>query len=214
MKILVTSFDPFGGEAINPAYEVVKGLPSEIKGAEIIKLQVPTAFGESAELVKQAIDIHHPDVVLHLGQAGGRSAITPERIAINLDDARIPDNAGQQPIDQTIQEDGLPAYFSNLPVKAMVDSIRDAGIPSTVSNSAGTFVCNHLMYQSLYLSHQLADSFKAGFIHIPYLPEQVEGKRGLASMPLDVMIQGISLAIEAIINHPDSDVQSVGGALH
>jgi pyroglutamyl-peptidase len=151
MKILVTGFDPFGGESTNPALEAVKGLPNEINGAEIIKLEIPTVFNKSAEVTKKAILQHQPDVVLNIGQAGGRYTVTPERIAINVDDARIPDNEGNQPIDVPIHEDGAPAYFTQLPVKAMVKTIKEAGLPAALSNSAGTFVCNHIMYQvSIY----------------------------------------------------------------
>ena len=152
MKILLTGFDPFGGESINPSWEVVRRIPQNIKGAEIKGIQIPTVFQKSFEVLKNEIEIFQPDVVICVGQAGGRQGITPERIAINIDDARIADNEENQPIDFPIQEDGESAYFSTLPIKAMVDKMTSSGFPASVSNTAGTFVCNHIMYQVLYYS--------------------------------------------------------------
>ena len=145
MKLLLTGFTPFAGETINPALEAVKHVKPEIAGMEIVKLEVPTVFGESVRLVAEAIEREQPDFVLSVGQAGGRAAVTPERVAINVDDARIPDNVGQQPIDVPIFADGENAYFATLPVKAMAEAIREAGLPSALSNTAGTYVCNPLM---------------------------------------------------------------------
>ena len=150
MKLLLTAFDPFGGEKINPALEAVKRVQDKIGDLEIVKLEVPTVFYKSIDTVTNAIEKEHPDVVLCIGQAGGRFDITPERVAININDARIPDNEGNQPLSGPIFEDGENAYFSSLPIKAMVAEIRKADIPASVSNSAGTFVCNHLMYGVLY----------------------------------------------------------------
>lgn len=151
MKILITGFDPFGGENVNPAYEAVKLLPDTIAGAEIIKLEVPTRFHRAGAVLEDAMQRHKPDTVICVGQAGGRAAITPEKVAINLMDGRIPDNAGYQPVDAPIREDGETAYFTSLPVKAMVQRMRDAGIPAAVSYTAGTYVCNYLLYTLLYL---------------------------------------------------------------
>ena len=173
MKVLVTGFEPFGGEKINPALEAVKGLPSEIQGAEVRWLEVPTVFHKSAQVLEEEMKRYQPDFVLCIGQAGGRSSLTPERVAINQDDARIQDNEGNQPIDRPIQLDGPPAYFSSLPIKAMVQAIKEEGLPASVSNTAGTFVCNHLMYQVLYLVEKEFPTIKAGFMHIPYMMEQV-----------------------------------------
>mgnify|MGYP003106012216 FL=1 len=142
MKVLITGFDPFGGENINPALEAVKKLPDIIEGAEIIKLEIPTVFRKSLEKIEENLIKHKPDIVLSIGQAGGRFGITPERVAINIDDARIEDNEKNQPIDIEIFEDGKNAYFTNLPIKAMVKEMHAAGIPASVSNTAGTFVCN------------------------------------------------------------------------
>ena len=150
MKLLLTAFDPFGGEPVNPALEAVKKVQNQIGSVSIVKLEVPTVFGTSIQTVAKTIEQEMPDAVLCIGQAGGRYGLTPERVAINLDDARIKDNEGNQPIDLPIFKDGAPAYFSTLPIKAMVQSIRQAGLPASVSNTAGTFVCNHLMYGVLY----------------------------------------------------------------
>lgn len=215
MKILVTGFNPFGGEKINPAIEVVKRIPDEIKGASILKLEIPTVFKKSAEVVKDAMIKEQPDYVVSIGQAGGRSGLTPERITINQDDASIPDNEGNQPIDIPIQPDGENAYFSQLPIKAMVSAMKDTGAPASVSNSAGTFVCKHTMYQTLFLTHTEFPGTKAGFIHIPFLPEQVIVRPGVASMSLDNMVKGITAAIGAIVElHGKSDLKLIGGASH
>ncbi len=215
MKILVTGFDPFGGEKINPAIEAVKLLPNTIKGAEIEKLEIPTVFHKSADVVREKMNEFKPDVVLNIGQAGGRMGLTPERVAINQDDARIPDNEGNQPIDVAIQEDGQPAYFTKSPIKAMVEAMKNAGIPASVSNTAGTFVCNHIMYQTLYLVDKEFPEAKAGFMHIPFMTEQVLDKPNQPAMSLTDMARGIEAAIEAIVEYNDKDdIQAVGGATH
>ena len=164
MKILVTGFDPFGDDKINPAIEAVKRLPDEIGGAKIVKLEIPTKFNVSAEVVHDAIVKEKPDYVLSIGQAGGRYELTPERVAINLDDGRIKDNAGYQPLNHTIHEDGENAYFTQLPIKAMAKAIREAGVPAAVSNTAGTYVCNHIFYQVQYMRDKEFPTIKAGFM--------------------------------------------------
>ena len=214
MKILVTGFDPFGGEKVNPALEVVKSLPSVIHGAEIRWVEIPTVFYKSAEVLETAIVRYQPDAVLCIGQAGGRTSLTPERVAINQDDARIPDNQGNQPIDTPIRLDGQAAYFSTLPIKAMVQAIKEEGLPATVSNTAGTFVCNHLMYQALYLADKKFPHMRAGFMHIPYMTEQVINKSNTASMNLTDIVRGIEAAIGAIVDYKDKDIKLVGGATH
>ena len=146
MKILITGFDPFGGETVNPAYEAVKLLPDTIAGAQIIKMEIPTVFSQCGPAVEAGIREHHPDVVLNIGQAGGRSCVTVERVAVNLAEAGIPDNAGEQPMDQPLQPDGPAAYFATIPVKAVVQNVRDHGLPCHLSYSAGTYVCNCVMY--------------------------------------------------------------------
>ncbi|NLB20614.1 MAG: pyroglutamyl-peptidase I [Clostridium sp.] len=214
MKILITAFDPFGGDKINPALEAVKLMRDEIAGATIIKLEIPTVFHESIEKVVDTMLRENPDVVLNIGQAGGRFEVTLERVAINVDDARIPDNKKNQPIDQKIYEDGEPAYFATLPVKAMVKSIKEAGIPSSLSNSAGTFVCNHIMYGVLHEIKTRNLNIRAGFIHVPFIPEQVV-QRGsaLPSMSLVDIKRGLEAAVEAIVNHK-VDISEVGGTTH
>ena len=170
MKILVTGFDPFGGEPINPAIESVKRLPDNIAGAEIIKLEIPTVRKKSLEKIEEAINKHNPDVILSIGQAGGRFDISIERVGINLDDFRIPDNEGNQIIDEPIFPDGENSYFVKLPVKAMVQNVQKNNIPASVSYTAGTFVCNHVLYGVLYLIEKKYNGKKSGFIHIPFLP--------------------------------------------
>ena len=206
MKIIVTGFDPFGGETINPSIECVKALP-EIEGVELIRLELPTVFKESAKRLNEVINDVKPDAVLSVGQAGGRPEITMERIAINVDDARIPDNISQQPIDETIQTEGEAAYFTALPIKRIVKAIREAGISAEVSNSAGTFVCNHIMYQSLFAATKADKPFKAGFMHIPFIPEQTTDK---PSLPLEESTRALQIAIETIrdyLNDEDIKVQ-------
>ena len=214
MKILVTGFDPFGGEPTNPAIESVKRIDNNIEGAEIIKLEIPTVFHKAADVVEEKIKEVKPDVVLSIGQAGGRYGITVERVAINQDDARIEDNEGKQPIDVVIREDGAPAYFSTLPIKAMVEEIKKENLPASVSNTAGIFVCNHIMYQDLYLAEKYGN-IKAGFIHVPFLTEQVVDKKDTASMSLEDIVKGLNAAIRAIVKYNDKEDLSVtGGATH
>ena len=238
-KLLLTAFTPFDGERINPALEAVKLVKDKIGNLEIVKLEVPTVFGKSIETVREAIEREKPDFVLSIGQAGGRAEITPERVAINLNDARIPDNEGNQPIDEPIFPDGENAYFSTLPVKAMVEAIRKEGLPSSLSNSAGTYVCNHLMYGVLYFVHNeycshsaryLSDNnaqhksssllfseeerssvVKAGFIHVPYIPEQVKDKKEMPSLPLSDIVRGLEAAIRAVEEH-ESDLKKTFGS--
>ena len=210
MKIIVTGFDPFGGETINPSIECVKALP-EIEGVELIRLELPTVFKESAKRLNEVINDVKPDAVLSVGQAGGRPGITMERIAINVDDARIPDNISQQPIDEAIQLDGEAAYFSTLPIKRIVKAIREAGISAEVSNSAGTFVCNHIMYQALFAATKADKPFKAGFMHIPFIPEQTADK---PSLPLEESTKAVQIAIETIRDYiNDEDIKVQEGAI-
>lgn len=210
MKILVTGFDPFGGEKVNPAFEVIKKLNNNIGGAEVVKLEAPTVFGKSIDVVTKAIDEIKPDFVLNIGQAGGRFAVTVERVGINEDDARIPDNENNQPIDIPIDTKGQNAYFATIPIKAIVQAIKEKQIPAEVSNTAGTFVCNHLMYGVLnYIAKNKLD-IKAGFIHIPFLTEQVVDKTNVPCMSLDSMVKAIETAIEVIVSKRE-DLNVTGG---
>lgn len=187
-KLLITGFDPFGGESINPAWEAVRRLPEQIGDFSVRKLQIPTVFGKASEQVlAQAAQIQ-PDVILCVGQAGGRAAVTPERIAVNIRDARIADNAGNQPKGEFVFPEGPAAYFSTVPVMAMAEAICAAGLPGTVSNSAGAFVCNDTLYALL---HRFAGTeTKVGFIHVPYLPEQ-----GSPSMALEDIVKALIAAV-------------------
>ncbi|NBH73565.1 pyroglutamyl-peptidase I [Clostridiaceae bacterium] len=214
MKILLTAFDPFGGDSINPALESVKLVPGRMDDIQVIKLEVPTVFGKSVDTVCAAIKKEQPDAVLCIGQAGGRYGLTPERVAINVDDARIEDNEGNQPIDRPIRADGAPAYFSTLPVKAMVQKIRAAGIPASLSNSAGTFVCNHLMYGVLYTLAKHYPHIRGGFMHVPYTPRQVAGRTEPAPcLGIKDIAAGIEAAIWAIAEH-ERDIVAAEGAIH
>ena len=214
MKVLLTGFDPFGGESVNPALEAVKLVADRLGDIEIVKLEVPTVFYKSIETVDAKNAEVNPDVVLCIGQAGGRFDITPERVAINENDARIKDNEGNQPLEGAIFEDGAPAYFTNLPFKAMVAKIREAGIPASVSNTAGTFVCNHLMYGALYLADKKYPGLRAGFIHVPFIPEQVAKRATSApSLSVDVIAKGLEAAILAIAEN-DADIKTAEGATH
>lgn len=204
MKILITGFDPFGGADINPAYEAVKMLPDQIKEAEIIKMEIPTVFIKDGEVLEKAIGEHRPDVVVCVGQAGGRSDISVEKVAINLMEARIPDNEGNQPLDQKVWEDGENAYFATIPVKAMAGKIKAGGIPSSVSYTAGTFVCNDIMYRLLYLAEKQYQEIRGGFIHVQYLPEQaVILPAGTPTMAAETIAKGLELAMEAIIENEE-----------
>ena len=213
MKILLTAFEPFGGDTVNPAQEAVALVRDEIAGASIVKVGVPVVFGKSVETVRAAMEAEKPDVVLCIGQAGGRFGLTPERVAINIDDARIPDNEGNQPLDSAIFEDGAPAYFASLPVKAMVAAIREAGIPSSLSYTAGTYVCNHLMYGVLY---HIAKSFPGtlgGFMHVPFLHEQIMNRPNTPSLSKEDIVRGIEAAVEAIVKN-GQDASHVMGHTH
>ena len=212
MKVLITGFDAFGGEPVNPAEEAVKKVSDRIQGAEIIKVIIPTVQTKSVQAIERAIKEHRPDMVISIGQAGGRFDITPERVAINIDDYRIKDNEGNQPIDAVIEEDGQAAYFSNLPVKAMVKHMNDNGVPATLSNTAGTFVCNHVMYGILYMIDKKYPNMKGGFIHIPYMTSQVMDKKNMPFMSLEEIVRGLELAIEAAILN-DKDIKAIGGEI-
>jgi pyroglutamyl-peptidase len=214
-KVLVTGFEPFDGERLNPSWEVVKKLEDlEISGARIVIRQLPCVFGKAIEALNTAIDEVDPAMVIAVGQAGGRTDFSVERVAINVDDARIPDNDGNQPVDLPIVADGPAAYFSLLPIKAIVSGLREAGIPASVSQTAGTYVCNHIMYGLL---HRLAQPgckvVKGGFIHIPYLPEQAAKHPGQPSMSVKTVLEALELTI-AIALHTEEDLRVAGGATH
>ena len=189
-KILITGFEPFGGETINPSWEAVKSLPEVISEYSLTKLLLPVVFGEAASLALKTAKEINPDFILCIGQAGGRAEVTPELVAINLRHASIPDNNGNQPKDETIKSGAPAAYFSTIPARKIADAINAAGVPSKLSYSAGAYVCNDLLYT--LLSHYENSNTKVGFIHIPYSIEQ--GKT--PSMDMPDIIKALTLAIE------------------
>lgn len=189
--LLITGFDPFGGERVNPSWEAVKQMPDTIGEYRLIKLQLPTVFGRAAELLLQTAEEVHPDAVLSVGQAGGRKGITPEVIGINLREARIPDNEGHQPVNVPVVPGGPAAYFSTLPVREMVAAMHKEQIPCSLSYSAGAFVCNDVLYSALH--HFAGSPVRAGFVHVPFLPEQA--KNGAPSLPLESIVRGLTLAV-------------------
>lgn len=191
MKILITGFQPFGGQRVNPAWEAVRKLPDVLGDKVLWKLEIPVTFGGAFDAVEAKAEEVDPDVILCVGQAGGRDAVTPERIAVNLQDASIPDNAGNQPVDLPVIADGANAYFTSLPVKAMAAAVRALDIPCRLSCTAGTYVCNDVFYRLL---HRYRDTGKrVGFVHVPFLPEQ-----GSPSLPLDTIVRALQAMLEAI----------------
>ncbi len=207
MKILITGFMPFGGESTNPSYEAIMLLPDVIDGMQIIKKEIPVVFDKATAELEKHITKTSPDVVLCVGQAGGRAGISIEKVAINLKEARIPDNDGNQPIDEIIKDDGETAYFAKLPVKNMVKAIQDAGIPSHISYTAGTYVCNDIMYGLLYLIDKKYNNLKGGFIHVPFSAKQVAAKgTNMASMPIETIKDGLFEAIKSLKNTKEINI--------
>lgn len=209
-NVLVTGFEPFGGERINPSWELARALNGEaIGGARVVAVQLACVFGESLRRLDEALARVKPVAVLAIGQAGGRCDLSLERVAINVDDARIPDNAGAQPVDEPVVASGPAAFFSTLPIKAIVAALREAGYPASVSQTAGTFVCNHLFYG---LQHRLdGHGVRSGFMHIPYLPEQAARHPGAPSLPLPTLIDATRLALQVALTA--QEIRAVGGQL-
>ena len=199
MRILFTGFDAFGGETVNPAWEAVKMMRDNICGVEIIKQEIPTVFGKSREILEKAAEEYMPDAVVCIGQAGGRDAVTPEMVAVNIMDARIPDNEGNMPRHEFIVDGGREAYFSTLPVTKIAESLNENGIKSTVSYHAGTFVCNYLMYSLLDMIKTKYPHMKGGFVHVPYSTEQVKNRnRALPSMDLCLIARALEITAQVI----------------
>lgn len=197
MKILVTGFEPFGGEDVNPSWEAVQRLQAP-EGTELVRLRLPVVFREAGEQLAAALAREQPDLVLCIGQAAGRDAITPERLGVNLMDASIPDNAGFQPREEPVIPGAPAAFFVRLPVAALAEAIRAAGVPAQVSNSAGLFVCNALLYRLLYEMETGYPQMRGGFLHVPCLPEQAErlGKGAvLPSLALPEIVRGLQAAL-------------------
>ena len=213
-KVLITGFDPFGGETINPAYEAVKLLPDEIAGAKIIKKEIPTVFQKGPDAVYEEIQSSKPDYVLCIGQAGGRSQVTPEWVGINFRNARIADNEGNQPLQTSVVENGPEAYFTMLPVFRMVEKMKENGSPASVSYTAGTYVCNDVMYSVLHYCHTEFKGVKGGFMHVPFATEQtVNQPAGTPGMNLKDIAKAIELSVEAILES-DTDIKVVSGETH
>jgi pyroglutamyl-peptidase len=212
--ILLTGFEPFNQETINPSWEAVSSLQGWHEGDFIVHArQLPCVFGRANKVMHQAVEELQPSIVIAVGQAGGRVDLSVERVAINIDDAPIADNQMRQVVDQPIVNGGPAAYFSTLPIKAIVHALREAGLPSSVSQSAGTFVCNHVFYGLMHQAHEWGTTMRAGFIHIPYLPQQAAAHPGSASMKLEDMVEGLRIAIRTTLAH-DVDMREAGGVTH
>ncbi|MDT0609135.1 pyroglutamyl-peptidase I [Streptomyces lancefieldiae] len=214
-RVLITGFAPFGGESVNPSWQAASLVAAEPPaGLTVTATELPCVFGKSLETLRDAIRAVSPDLVLCLGQAGGRPGVTVERVGLNVDDARIPDNAGQQPIDEPVVPDGPAAYFSTLPVKACVAAMREAGVPAALSHTAGTFVCNHVAYG---LGHLIATEYphlRGGFVHVPWAPEQVTD--GTApSLPPAIVAHGLRALLATAARTPaERDLKVTEGATH
>lgn len=214
--VLLTGFEPFGGELVNPSWEIARALDGWVcEGRTVRAVQLPCAFGDALHTLDDALAAHRPELVVCLGQAGGRAEISIERVALNVDDARIPDNLGRQPIDAAVVPEGPPAYFSTLPIKALAHDLRGAGIAAAVSNTAGTFVCNHVFYA---LMHRLATTpalaqARGGFVHVPYTPEQVAERPGTPAMALATQVEGIRQALRSALL-TRVDVRETAGREH
>ncbi|SCX74658.1 pyroglutamyl-peptidase I [Variovorax sp. EL159] len=213
--VLLTGFDPFEQEAVNPSWEAVRALDGWKVGRAVVHArQVPCVFGDAIDTLLRAMDELKPRLVLCIGQAGGRAEVGVERIAINIDDGRVADNAGRQPIDVPVVPGAPAAYFSTLPIKAIVRDLRAAGVPASVSNTAGTFVCNHIFYGLMHriATHPVA-GLRGGFIHIPYLPDQAARFPGAPSMSLDTMVHALRIAVTTALKIRQ-DIAETGGQLH
>ncbi|MES2257768.1 MAG: pyroglutamyl-peptidase I [Pseudomonadota bacterium] len=213
--VLLTGFEPFNRETINPAWEAVRALDGwSEEGFTVEARQLPCVFGHANDVLRQHLAELAPQLVIAVGQAGGRCDLSIERIAINVDDAPIPDNRQRQLVDQPIVVNGPAAYFSTLPIKAIVRALRAAGLPASVSQTAGTFVCNHVFYGLMHAAAEYGQHApRAGFIHIPYLPQQAAAHPGAPSMGLADMIEGLRIAVRTALS-VERDVQELGGKTH
>jgi len=198
-KILLTGFDPFSNEPINPSFEIIKSLDVSKIDADVMTLEVPTVFYESSKLIIETIHMFKPDIVIMLGQAGGRKEISIERVALNINHASIPDNRGIMPINQNISLFGPAAYFSTLPLDKLLNTLKNHHIPVEISNSAGTYVCNHVMYSVLHETAQNALNLMAGFIHVPYLPEQTIDKPSKFSLDKTLLVKALEYILISLL---------------
>ncbi|WP_426282027.1 pyroglutamyl-peptidase I [Lysobacter soli] len=211
--VLLTGFAPFGGESTNPSWEAVQALEGEVvAGHRIVARCLPVEFDASLHALQHALDELVPSLVICVGQAGGRAQMSLERVAINVIDARIPDNAGAQPIDEPVAADGPAAYFTSLPLKAMLAALRNAGFPAEISQTAGTYVCNHVFYALMHALRGLP-GVRGGFVHIPYSPAQAALHAGAPSLPSTVVAQALRLAVGIALT-VEHDVRMGGGATH
>ncbi|MEU4801098.1 pyroglutamyl-peptidase I [Actinosynnema sp. NPDC023587] len=217
MRVVLTGFEPFGGDATNPSWDAVRLVAEELReggspaGYELVAAELPCEFGRSVAVLRDLLVAHRPDVVVCVGQAGGRVGVTPERVAVNLDDARIPDNAGNQPIDEPVVAGGPTAYFGTLPVKACVEALLDADIPASVSHTAGTFVCNHVFYGLMHLVATEFPQVRGGFVHVPYAPGQ--GHEDAPSLDVGTTARALDLIIRTTVART-TDLRSTAGTLH
>ncbi|HEX3348843.1 MAG TPA: pyroglutamyl-peptidase I [Acetobacteraceae bacterium] len=214
IAVLLTGFEPFGGEPVNPSLEAVDALgltpPADIRLATAI---LPCSYARTLPTLRRAIAEHRPDAVVCVGQAGGRNDLSIERIAINVDDGRTPDNDGVQRIDSPVIGGGPAAYFATLPIKAMLAAVREGGVPASVSHSAGTFLCNHAMYGALHMAATERPAMRAGFIHVPYLPEQAARHPGACSMAIETLVRGLRAAL-VTVRDVTTDLRVAAGATH
>ncbi|WP_435604577.1 pyroglutamyl-peptidase I [Streptomyces sp. bgisy130] len=212
-RVLLTGFAPFGGESLNPSWQAVRAAAAEPPvGIEVSAIELPCVYGASIAVLRAAIEEARPEIVVSVGQAGGRPDITVERLAVNVDDARIPDASGAEPIDEAIVPGGPAAYFSTLPIKACVAAVRAAGLPASVSNTAGTFVCNHVFYGLAHLIATELPGVRGGFVHVPYTPEQVVD-RSQPSLPSEAVTRALH-EIARTAARTRTDIRVAGGATH
>lgn len=212
--VLITGIEPFDGESLNPSWEAARRMDGlEIGGARVVARQLPCVIGKVVDVLRQAIDEVRPDLVICLGQAGGRSDVTVERVAINVVDARIPDNEGHQPIDEPVVQGGPAAYFSSLPIKAIVRDLRAGGVPASVSLTAGTYNCNTIFYGLAHFIATERPALRGGFVHVPYLPEMATRHPGAPSLALEVLLHGVKIMVATSLA-VTQDVKLSGGALH
>ncbi len=210
MKALVTGFEPFGGDRVNPSFEALARLPRRLGALEIVTAALPVAYGGAIPMLRRQIAASVPDIVLCTGLAGGRSELSLERVAINIDDARIPDNDGSQPIDRPVVCGAPAAYFATLPIKAATAALRQAGLPAAVSNSAGTFLCNHVFFGLMHEAALGGNPFRGGFLHVPYLPSQAARVSGAPAMALEQIVEGIEIILSVAAARVDDLAVSEG----
>ncbi|MBQ3709614.1 MAG: pyroglutamyl-peptidase I [Bacteroidales bacterium] len=200
MKVLLTGFEPYGQERVNSSWEAVKAHPEFVEGVEIVKECLPVSFERAGMALGKVVALYQPDVVLSVGQAGGRCEINVERVAVNMADFKKADNDGCQPCERRLFLDAPDAYFSNLPVKCLVDAIRKAGIPAVISNSAGLYVCNSVFYSAMHMVYSKYPNMQVGFLHVPYLPCQVVEKVKQPSMAAEMVVQALKIVIHTLVS--------------